>query len=642
MALFFHNLCSKYDIKAMGRKKQKKLEKDLKKVKPVVKSKKAKIKIEPLSKFSWMALGLFVALAFILYFQGLLFGYVLDDKIVLSENTFTKQGFDGIWKLFTTDTFQGYFGEQKELVQGGRYRPLSLVSFAIEYELFGLNPSVSHHINVLLYGLCAFWSFITLKDLLKVDDKTSSIFLSIPFMAALIFLVHPIHTEAVANIKGRDEIMAFAFSILALWSSIRYFDYKQLRWLLLTFIFFTLGLYSKENTITFLAIIPLSLILFRKWNRKSLIAVMIPSVLATVFYLGVRIGIFGYLINATPSTDIMNNPFWGMSFIQKIATIFYTLLVYIKLSFFPYPLTHDYYPYHIPVSSFTDLMVIASQLVHLILVGAIVYFWKRQKLISYGLSFYFIALSIVSNFVINVGTFMNERFIFTASLGICIIIAYALKLLSDKMAPLSQASYLPYLLVGLSGIYAFQTYQRVPAWESELTLNTEAVKVSKNSARANSFMATAFFNEYKEAEDVDERRALLAKAKPFVNKALEIYPTYLNGHIMKSGIAAEEYKMNKDIDQLLNAFRETIRYRPDVEYVTTYMKYLNDRGSDYEKLSPFYNEVGRELTQQNKEDWAIHFLILGNHIDPNNMSIRQQLINLYNKIGRPEEAQKYQ
>ena len=66
------------------------------------------------NKIKYIALIGFIALSFILYFQCLTFGYVLDDKLVLSENTFTKKGFAGLWDIFSTDSFQGYFGEQKK------------------------------------------------------------------------------------------------------------------------------------------------------------------------------------------------------------------------------------------------------------------------------------------------------------------------------------------------------------------------------------------------------------------------------------------------------------------------------------------------------------------------------------------------
>src|SRR5690606_21088392 len=95
-----------------------------------------------------------MVLAVGLYYQSIHYGYVLDDLIVIEENTFTKKGVAGIKEILTTESMTGYFGEQKNLVQGNRYRPLSLVTFAMEYEFHQeLKPSTSHFINIILYGL---------------------------------------------------------------------------------------------------------------------------------------------------------------------------------------------------------------------------------------------------------------------------------------------------------------------------------------------------------------------------------------------------------------------------------------------------------------------------------------------------------
>ncbi|MGA0257967.1 MAG: ArnT family glycosyltransferase, partial [Saprospiraceae bacterium] len=278
--------------------------------------------------------GLFLMLSFLIYGVSLDFGFVLDDKIVLSENSFTKKGLEGISDLFAYDTFQGYFGEQKNILQGGRYRPLSLVSFALEYQLFGLNPMIFHLGNILIYALSVFVSFITLRRLFKEQKLTGTGLLgSTAFVAALIFLIHPIHTEAVANIKGRDEIMAFLFSMLTLFLCTKFYDTRKWQNLIFASLAFLLGLFSKENAITFLAVVPFAILLFRPVFKSRLIFILSNLVICTIIYLAVRINALGYLMIDNPSTDIMNNPFVNLDTLEKYGTIAYTLLVYLKLNF---------------------------------------------------------------------------------------------------------------------------------------------------------------------------------------------------------------------------------------------------------------------------------------------------------------------
>ena len=614
-------------------------------------------KAEPLSLVTKIAISIFfIALAFALYAQCLNYGFVLDDKIVYSGNEYTKKGFAGIWDLLTTDSFKGYFGEQKDLVQGGRYRPLSLVTFAMEHQLWGLRSDRSHFINVLLYGICAMISFSTLRLLFKEKSQGLKVAFSISFLATLLFLVHPIHTEAVANIKGRDEIMAFIFSLLSLRFALQYFDTQKILNLVLMSLAFLLGLFSKENTITFLAVIPFSNLLFRSQNEhasikellkgffvKQNILILTVLLISSVIYLVIRFNVMGYLLNANPSSDIMNNPFYGLGFAEKMATIFYTLFVYLKLSFVPIELTHDYYPYHIPISSFTDAIVILSILLNVMLVVSMFLLLKKRKAISYGIGFYFICLSIVSNIIVDVGTFMNERFIFTASLGLCILLVAVIHW-GISFIKKEDKHYWPLLaLVPIIGLYSFKTIDRVPVWENELALNRAAIKVSKNSARSNSFMATALFNTYKEKTDKNEKLQLLSEAKPYAEKAVEIHPKYLNGHLMRAGIAAESYRYDNNIDNLLATFKDIMRFRPDVSYLTTYLKYLNDKTYLHPQLIAFYKDIGGNvlLRETKNYSWAAHFLQMGLEISPNDAEIKSYLVEALTAMGRHKDAAYY-
>ena len=150
----------------------------------------------------------------VLYFNTLKNDYALDDALVLNENQFVKQGVKGLKNIFKYDSFRGFFGTEKKLVQGGRYRPLSLATFAVEYDLFGLKPRVHHAVNIILYGILGIGIFYFLRNILQLFAVAHSI--EIAFFTTLIFMVHPVHTEVVANIKGRDEILAMLFGILYL------------------------------------------------------------------------------------------------------------------------------------------------------------------------------------------------------------------------------------------------------------------------------------------------------------------------------------------------------------------------------------------------------------------------------------------
>src|SRR5689334_16953692 len=107
---------------------------------------------------------LFFLLALPLYASTIPNGYAVDDTIFITDNVYTKQGIRGIPDIFSHDSFQGFFQEKKELVSGGRYRPLSVATFALEYQVAGLRPALGHAVNLALYGgVCALVYLLLLR-----------------------------------------------------------------------------------------------------------------------------------------------------------------------------------------------------------------------------------------------------------------------------------------------------------------------------------------------------------------------------------------------------------------------------------------------------------------------------------------------
>lgn len=580
------------------------------------------------------------ALAFAQYVQTLPYEFVLDDQIVVSENNFVKQGVSGIPKLLHSESFVGYFGEQKDLIPGARYRPLSMVTFAIEYELFGgLNPRINHLFNIILYGLCGFLLFIFLGKIIKTDKK---VWLSLPLLIGVLWLVAPVHAEVVANIKSRDEIMSLVFSLCCLLLSLSYFNKDRLKILklLALAVCFFLGLLSKENTITFLAIIPATLYFFRAPNPKKMMLIMAAMFLSFVGYLILRYDAIGYLLTDIEVNDIMNNPFLGMSFMERMATIFYVLLKYLGLSFVPYPLTHDYYPFQIPRVGWGNIFVLLSVIIHFAMAIYAAINFKKRNIWAYIIFIYIASLSIYSNILINVGTTMNERFLFVPTIATSIFLVLGLTQIVKKF---NLPSLVTPIVVGVISLIFFAvTFNRAQVWQSPLTLNTAAVKVSKNSARANTFMATALFESAKTISDRSEKLNVLTEANMYANKSASLLPSYTNANIMKAGIAAELYKMNGDIDALLNTFKEIVPHRPSLSFLHEYIEYLDNRVDD-QKLMDFFYESGYEILTLEKRnyDWGLKFLNYGLIKEPNNAKINWAISKAYRLAGNENQSNKF-
>ena len=609
---------------------------------PFVRPKKV---VEPFWKTNLIPALILFILPFALYISTLDFEYVLDDKIVIVDNEYTKKGLSGIKEIFTTESFQGYFGEQKNLLEGGRYRPLSIATFAVEYEIFGLNSKMGHLINILFYALSGLLLFRVMAMLIPAL-KSNPWWLALPFLTALLFIMHPIHTEAVANVKGRDEILSFMGALGALYFSIQYLKKENALLLVLSSISFFLGLLAKESALTWIAVIPLSGYFFTKASFKKLAIVTSPLIVVGLLYLAMRTNIIGYFLSTGKEvTDIMNNPFYGLNVGEKFATIFYTLGMYIKLLIFPHPLTHDYYPFQIPILTWGDFRPGLSFIFHLGLLGIALKGLRSKKIISYSIFFYFITLSIVSNIPFTVGAFMNERFVFVPSLAICLIFAY---LISRKIPDYfnEKKGEMNVLSVGLLVIlvlgYASKTLLRAEDWRNPVTLNAAAVKYSPNSARANCFMGVALFEKYKIETNTETKYVLLDDASYYIERSLEIYPTYGSALTMQAGVVAEQYKRDGDLDKLLQKFEYVLSKRTRLDFTDEYIEYLLDR-EDSNRMVQFLYKVGETMNARGRGDYqtGLHYLKYAYQLSPRDPQLNLAIAKCYQNLGDQAKAQEF-
>ncbi|HXH17450.1 MAG TPA: hypothetical protein VNJ07_00075 [Chitinophagales bacterium] len=545
-------------------------------------------------------------LPFLLYGYSITFGYVLDDEVVASENKFVKKGLAGIWDILSTESFTGYWGNQTSMVQGARYRPLSIVTFALEYQIFGLNPHVSHFINVLLYALTGILLLKLLSLLFPLRGKKW--FSAIPFAASMLYIAHPLHSEAVANIKGRDEILSFLLSLGTLYASYQFLLSEKKYLPALSAALFLLALLAKENAITFLAVIPLTSWYFQKTNLKKLAYTFLPLLATAAVYLIIRREAIGYLLDSGKEiTGLMNNPFLGATSEQKYATIFYTLGLYVKLLFFPHPLTHDYYPYQIPLITWDDARAFIPLIFYFIITGYALIFFQKKTIASYCILYFLSTLSIASNIAFNIGTFMNERFLYMPSLGFCILVAYWLtvkipSLFKNNSIKTTVAWGAPLLL---TVAFSAKTMSRVPDWKDILTLDRAAVKISANSARINCFYGYDLYKEAQKAAGAEQMK-LVDEAMFYIDRALKIYPTYPDALNAKAGLLALRYQNDHDLDKLLEGFYK-IQTTGLTPFIDEYLDFL-ERTEGKSKLVPFYQRLGRALKKTNQAQKGDYYL----------------------------------
>ena len=479
-------------------------------------------------------LAIIALFAFILYFNTLQNGFAFDDSVVITGNNFTKEGIKGIPALATHDLFAGIYGQSLELT-GGRFRPIPLITHALEYQFWGeAHPGCYHFINILLYALAGFMMFLLLKKILNGATLIS-------FIATLIFIVHPIHTEVVANIKSRDEILCFIFLMLTLFYLFRAVNESSKKYFGISLLFYLLSLLTKENGITFLAVIPLVLYFFTKEKTKDIFKRSLPFIVIAVVYLLVRSALL-HTASIKDSTDIMENPFYGIAFGEKLATISHIMGKYLLLMFFPHPLSCDYSYNQIPFIGWSSIDALIPLLIHLALLVYAIATCKKKNIFSFCILFYFITISIVTNVFFNIGAPMGERFVFLPSFAFClaasIVITKLVKTPEKSTALIPVKLYLPLLIIFIPSTY--KTITRNKDWKNDETLFSADVKTVPNSGKAHYYYGNLLFSYYTDSLQSPRRKYLIETAKQHTLIASQIAPNFFFAHLNLGNIYYEE------------------------------------------------------------------------------------------------------
>ena len=462
-----------------------------------------------------LGLGLICAVtALLLYVNTLGHDYAVDDGTVIKNNKLTVQGVKAIPEIFTSAYRKGFW-ERKE----GVYRPLSVIMFAVEYELAPDKPFLSHLVNVLLYGLTAWLLFQTLCLVFRNKNYL------VPFVVTILFVVHPVHTEVVANIKSRDEILCFLFVIASV-----YFMFKQtvkpaFMNLAGAGICYFMALLSKENALTVLAVFPLLLYFFTSFDIKKIVTSCALFAGVAAVYFGLRYMALGGLNYDVEILPINNSLVQAPDFASRLAGAIMIMGKYLLLLFFPHPLVFDYSFNTIPNVSFADFRALLSLAVYITLIVYAVKNLKTKNPVSFGILFFLITMSLVSNIVILIEAVMGERFLYMPSLGFAMAAGIGLITLmkaeqvKNKAGDLggffSQHKKVMGVLAMIFVLFSFKTISRNLDWKDNLTLLAKDVQTSPNSARIRYAYGSALVIE----KGLDEKNP--AKKEQYLNKGIE-------------------------------------------------------------------------------------------------------------------------
>lgn len=431
----------------------------------------------------WKSVVIIVAAVVCVYAQTLRFGFVNydDDELVYHNTAFLSQ-WSSIGTAFTSHAFIGAGGESVY------YRPLLMISYIVDYHLWNLNPSGYHWTNVVLHALTSIGVF--LLALLIVAEELPAL------VAALIFTLHPIQTESVAWIAGRNDVLLGFFVVLMvlLYGLSKNYPSASNRFLLFSSVSFGLALFTKESAALYLLLLPLIDILVDGLTLRKVMSIkslkkfwlMIGILL---LYLVVRFLVFGEVVGA-------ERLYGHRSMVERIANVPAIIAEHFKLLIMPvnlsvaHPLTE--------IIWFRSPWNIVAIMSAVAFVAFIWFSWKRDKIIGIGLLWIAIGLMPVLG-IVPVPIPILEHRLYVPMVGFAIVISQTILIIGNRF---SRPALMKSIAFTLSIVLATASVVRLPVWKNGVTLFSDAVEKAPTYTPSYFSLAGAFYESKRTDEAV--------------------------------------------------------------------------------------------------------------------------------------------
>jgi Flp pilus assembly protein TadD/uncharacterized membrane protein len=549
--------------------------------------------------------GLVFLVASALYAPTLWGEFVQDDTSLVVQNPLI-QSLHRVPDLFVSDYWA-------PTTKSGLYRPLTTLTYALNFAVAGHRPGPYHAVNVLLHALAS--ALVLLVCLRLTGDRTLAL------ATALLFAVHAVHTEAVNGIVGRAELLSTSFFLCSLLLYLGPDDRKghpSAPAYLGSLATYALSLLSKENAITLLGVIVCYDVLYRGDPRRRLFerarrvfavrwrSVYLGFVLVTLGYLALRHLV---LVDAAllPPTSRVDNALIELAPAWRVLNALQVALRYLWLLVFPLHLSYDYSYHQIPMLKSLGnprSLLVFGGIVTALAIGVIAY--RRSRTLCFALAFGIVTFSIVSNLVVPIGTLMAERLLYLPSVGFCLALVLVLRALTHRL-PLSprraQACFWVALAV-LVSLHAARTTVRNGDWASQERLLLHDLAVSPASVKVQSNAGLILLAQGHTEESIEHFR-----------RAIEIDPQHGSGY---GGLG----------DALLHLGREK-------EALEAYEAALQRPLKDALPL----NNLGFLLVERGIDvSRGVELLQAAVQISPDNPHFLDSLGWAYFKTGRPREG----
>lgn len=395
-----------------------------------------------------LPLLLVAAAAIAVYLGALSNGYALDDVPIIATNPVVHR-WSTLWEAFGQPYWPPAWG-------AAMYRPLAIIAYAVDWRagvvwLHAVNLLWHAAVSILVAALTRRWTGSDMASL----------------VAGLLFALHPVHVEAVANIVGRAELMATLFVVLSVLAAL---EYDCLGW---SMVALALGLLSKETAATVPALVAAGWVagVGRRPSTRRKLAYVGSWVGLGVVYVAVRWTILHPYVEQQQLAPV----FLGASFPATRMTAVAAIADFARLLFFPLTLRVDYSPgERTLVTSPFDVRLILGVICLVGWAVLIGWAWRRgRRHEAFALSWIGISLLPVANLLFPIGVLVAERTLYLPSVGLCLAVGFWIRGVAAR--PLAWAAAVVLAACGV------RTALRVPVWSSTVRV---ASSVSRDSPRS--------------------------------------------------------------------------------------------------------------------------------------------------------------
>jgi tetratricopeptide (TPR) repeat protein len=537
-----------------------------------------------------------------------------DDGMIYNNPGIRSLSWENIFTIFTP---------QKR----ANYQPIRVLSYALDYQFWELNPTGYHITNILFYLLTCTTVFFTLRVLSASlrEEKQADSHLRVGLFGALLFAAHPVHVEAVTWLAARKEGLQGLFFFLAFYLYLKgkgEEGRKKIIVLSLVLLAFVLAIFSKPTAVVFPAVLLIYEIALKenRWIdfvKRNPLFFMLSIFMSTIFVV--------IAMKAMLEAGGIK-PYRGGTFFNNLLVSFYIFLYNIKLLIFTINYSAAYtigVPF--PLLNIQTFLVVAAAF---LLFGLSLWSLKRTKVIFFSVLFFFVTVLPYLN-LIPISTVLADRYVFIASFSYCFLLGIGFDKLYCQTGKRFSKGFFKLLSVAiflfLLGGYSFMTIQQNKIWENSYTLWSDAVEKYPESNTANALMGIVYMDF--EMND---------KAAEYLERAVQILPIDYQSRNNLGIVYGRLDQPEKALEELMSA----ISLKPENDISKINLSVFYQRQKEYKKSE----EVLKYLISKNPNDARLYFRLgllykeMGNYEDAirefvKTIELAPDIINPYEELG---------